>query len=238
MSRLPIALLTLVSVALPLSSACAKAPTRSSGAASQPASPSSTTTADADGYAVLPAIPAGHEVAILAGGCFWCMESDFEPIAGIQAVVSGYIGGHLNRPTYKQVSSRTSGHAEAIWVLYDPKVISYENLLERFWVRIDPTTKDRQFCDVGDEYRPEIFYVNDAQKAVALKSLEKVKGNKPFAAPIVVEVSKAGKFWTAESYHQDFYRTTPTRYFPYRAACGRDARLKELWGARYESKGH
>lgn len=216
----------------------------SGGAASQPASTSTTadtksnTGAKTSEYADLPTVPEGHEVAILAGGCFWCMESDFEPIAGVKAVVSGYIGGNVDRPTYRQVSSRTTGHAEAVWVLYDPSVITYAQLLDEFWVRIDPTTDDRQFCDVGDEYRPEIFYLDDEQKAIAEKSKEEVKKTKPFPAPIVVDITNADRFWTAENYHQDFYKTTPGRYYSYREGCGRDARLKALWGAKAKTKAH
>lgn len=213
----------------------------SSGAASQPASKSgegAKAKASNSEYADLPTIPAGHEVAILAGGCFWCMESDFEPIAGVKAVVSGYIGGNVDRPTYRQVSSRTTGHAEAVWVLYDPNVITYAQVLDEFWVRIDPTTDDRQFCDVGDEYRPEIFYLDEEQKKIAEKSKEDVKKAKPFSAPIVVDITKADRFWTAEKYHQDFYKTTPGRYYSYREGCGRDARLKALWGDKAKTKAH
>ena len=220
-------------------SACAKGPVpkndTGAGAASQPAaSKSAGASSDAkdDGglYAVLPPVPEGHEVAILAGGCFWCVESDLEPIPGIQAVVSGYIGGKTERPTYRQVSSRTSGHAEAVWVLFDPKVISYAALLDAFWVRIDPTTADRQFCDVGDEYRPEIFVVDAAQRKTAEASKAALEKEKPFSDPIVVAISDAGTFWPAENYHQDFYRTTPGRYYSYRQGCGRDRRLQQLWG--------
>jgi len=200
------------------------------GAASQP----STTTprkADADGrYAVLPTVQGHQDVAIFAGGCFWCMEKDFEKLDGVDAVISGYIGGHVDRPSYQQVSSRTSGHAEAVWVLFQPAKVSYDALLTYFWHHIDPTPADRQFCDVGDEYRPEIFTRNDAQKKAALASKALISKTKPFSAPIVVKVTPATTFFTAETHHQDFYKKRPAHYQRYRTGCGRDARVKQLWG--------
>lgn len=204
-----------------------------SAPASQPEAPKGT-------YAAQPDVPAGHARAIFAGGCFWCLEKDFEHLPGVLSVTSGYIGGHKDRPTYGQVSSRTTGHAEAIVVVYDTKVRTYDDLLEHFWVNIDPTTDDRQFCDRGDEYRPEIFPVDAAQLKEAKASLAKVSANKPFRDPIKVKITPVfpeGKsvettFFTAEIYHQDFYKKSPRRYNSYRSGCGRDARLKQLWGAR------
>ena len=200
-------------------------------AASQPSTSPAKRAAHTDGrYASLPDIQPHQDVAIFAGGCFWCMEKDFEKVDGVDAVISGYIGGHVDRPTYEQVSSRTSGHAEAVWVLFQPKKVSYDELLTYFWHHIDPTTADRQFCDVGDEYRPEIFTRNDAQKAAALTSKAAISKSKPFAEPIVVKLTPATTFFTAETYHQDFYKKRPAHYQRYRTGCGRDARVKQLWG--------
>lgn len=183
-----------------------------------------------EAFAVLPPVPAGHETAVFAGGCFWCMEKDLETVDGVKAAISGYIGGHVKDPTYRQVSSRTSGHAEAVWVLFDPKVVSYDALLDFYWRHIDPTTADRQFCDVGDEYRPEIFTTSAAQASAATRSKAALAHTKPFKAPIVVRISPAGTFYPAEVYHQDFYKKNPVRYHSYRAGCGRDARVRALWG--------
>lgn len=197
------------------------------GATSRPASE--------DDFAELPNVPPGAEEATFAGGCFWCMESVFEEIEGVLSVTSGYIGGDVARPTYRQVGSRTTGHAEAIRVVYDPKKITYEKLLWHFWRNVDPVAIDRQFCDAGDEYRSEIFFHDDAQKAAVQKSIEEVKAyaqkSGTFdAKKIATRVSKAGSFWPAEEYHQDFYKKNPVRYLTYRTGCGRDRRLQELWG--------
>jgi peptide-methionine (S)-S-oxide reductase len=203
--------------------ACSSAPADAApGAASQPAS--------RDAFAELPNVPPGAEEAIFAGGCFWCMESSFEEIDGVLAVTSGYIGGHVKRPTYMQVSSRSSGHAEAIHVVFDPKKISYDKLLWHFWRNVDPTTSERQFCDAGDEYRPEIFVLSDAQGKLAEASKQQVIKTKTFTGDVMVKISKASRFWPAEVYHQDFYKKNPVRYWSYRRGCGRDARLRELWG--------
>ncbi len=166
--------------------------------------------------------------AIFAGGCFWCMEADFEKLDGVIAVESGYTGGSVNNPTYHQVSQGSTGHAEAIRVLYDPQRVSYEKLLDHFWRNIDPTVKDRQFCDIGSQYRSAIFYQNDTEQKLALSSklaLEK-SGRFPH---IYTEVVAAGAFYPAEDYHQDYYKKNPIRYKFYRTNCGRDTRLKSLW---------
>lgn len=168
--------------------------------------------------------------ATFAGGCFWCMEPPYDKVDGVHATVSGYIGGHVENPTYEQVSSGTTGHTEAVQIAYDPNRVSYEELLEIFWRNIDPTTPDRQFCDRGSQYRPAIFFHDDAQKAAALASLETIETTKPFEAPIRTEIVPAGRFWPAEDYHQDYYLKNPVRYKFYRYNCGRDQRLAELWG--------
>ena len=174
--------------------------------------------------------PRDLETAIFAGGCFWCVESDFDKVAGVVSTTSGYTGGHTQRPTYHEVSAGGTGHAESVKIVFDPKVVGYAKLLEVYWHSIDPTTTDRQFCDVGTQYRTAIFYLNDEQKRLAEQSKMEIERTKPFKAPIVTEIVKAGKFWPAEEYHQDYYKKNPLRYHFYREGCGRDARVKALWG--------
>jgi peptide-methionine (S)-S-oxide reductase len=174
--------------------------------------------------------PAGLAKATFAGGCFWCVEADFDKVPGVKSTVSGYIGGRVANPSYEQVANKGTGHAEAVEVLYDPKTVSYEQLLTYFWRTIDPTTKDRQFCDGGTPYRSGIF-VHDAQQlAAAQASRAELEKSKPFAQPIVTEISMATVFYAAEDYHQDYYKKNPVRYKLYRNGCGRDDRLKQLWG--------
>jgi peptide-methionine (S)-S-oxide reductase len=168
--------------------------------------------------------------AIFAGGCFWCVESDFDTIEGVLSTTSGYIGGTVAKPTYEQVSAKTTGHAEAVEVVYDPAKVKYERLVEYFWRTIDPTTKDRQFCDSGSPYRSAIFALNAEQLKVALASRDALEKSKPFKEPIVTEIVLATTFYPAEAYHQDYYQKNPLRYKYYRTGCGRDARLKQLWG--------
>ena len=175
--------------------------------------------------------PATTAKATFAGGCFWCVESDFDKVPGVIATTSGYTGGSVANPSYEQVSGKHTGHAEAVQVLYDPAKVSYETLLQKYWHSIDPTTKDRQFCDVGNPYRTAIFVHDAAQEAAAKASLLALEKNKPFKEPIVTTVETAGPFYPAEDYHQDYYIKNPVRYNYYRFACGRDARVKELWGA-------
>jgi peptide-methionine (S)-S-oxide reductase len=179
-----------------------------------------------------PKVPPGDSVAIFAGGCFWCVESDFDKVPGVVATISGYTGGRKVNPTYEEVSSGSTGHAESVEVIFDPKKVTYEHLLDVFWTSVDPTVKDRQFCDTGTQYRTAIFYDGNAQRRAAEASKQKVEATKPFKAPIVTEITPAGTFYPAEEYHQDFYRKNPVRYKFYRTGCGRDARLKELWGDR------
>ncbi len=170
------------------------------------------------------------ETAIFAGGCFWCTESDFDKVKGVVATTSGYIGGHKNNPTYKEVSAGSTGHAEAVKIEYDPQRVSYAELLRVFWRNIDPTTPDAQFCDHGSQYRSAIFYLNDEQKRLALASKSIVEINKPFKTPIVTGIVPASMFYPAEDYHQDYHHRNPVRYKYYRWGCGRDARLEALWG--------
>jgi peptide-methionine (S)-S-oxide reductase len=175
--------------------------------------------------------PAGLAKATFAGGCFWCVESDFDKVPGVKSTTSGYIGGKVANPSYEQVSGKSTGHAEAVEVVYDPKVISYEQLVEYFWHTIDPTTKDRQFCDAGTPYRTGIFVQDAQQLAAAQASLAKLEKNKPFKESVVTEITLAGPFYAAEDYHQDYYKKNPVRYKYYRNGCGRDERLKQLWGS-------
>lgn len=178
----------------------------------------------------LKAQPAAPATAIFAGGCFWCVEADFDKVPGVLSTVSGYIGGTVARPTYEQVSAKQTGHAEAVRIGYDPAKVSYEQLLAVFWKSIDPTTRDRQFCDVGSPYRTAIYAVDDTQLAAARASLAALEKSKPFKEPIVTQIEKAGTFYPAEDYHQDYYLKNPVRYKYYRSNCGRDARLEQLWG--------
>ena len=177
-----------------------------------------------------PAAGAATAKAIFAGGCFWCMEHPFDVLPGVVSTTSGYIGGQKKNPTYEEVSSGRTGHTEADQVVYDPKKVTYEKLLDVFWHNIDPTVKDQQFCDHGSQYRSGIFYTDDEQKRLAEASKATLDRNKPFSAAIVTEITRASEFYPAEDYHQDFYLKNPLRYKYYRSGCGRDARLKQLWG--------
>lgn len=176
-----------------------------------------------------PAMAQTTAKATVAGGCFWCVEADFDKLPGVISTTSGYIGGKTANPTYEQVSTNTTGHAEAVEIVYDPARLSYEQLLAHFWRTIDPTTPDRQFCDVGNSYRTAIFAHDAAQLAAAQASKAALEKNKPFPEPIVTQIVMAGPFTPAEAYHQDYYKKNPVRYQYYRASCGRDARLKQLW---------
>jgi len=169
--------------------------------------------------------------AVFAGGCFWCVESDFDKVPGVLATTSGYTGGKLANPTYEQVSSKGTGHYEAVEIVYDPARVSYEQLVEHFWRTIDPTDASGQFCDKGPPYRTAIFALDAAQLAAAQASKAALEKNKPFAEPVVTPVLMAAPFYPAEAYHQDYYKKNPVRYTYYRTSCGRDARLKQLWGA-------
>jgi peptide-methionine (S)-S-oxide reductase len=169
-------------------------------------------------------------VATFAGGCFWCMEPPFDKLDGVLATTSGYMGGKTRHPTYAEVSAGVTGHAEVVQVRYDPSRVGYERLLEVFWRNIDPTVADRQFCDVGSQYRSAIFVHDEAQRRSAEASRAALEKTKPFKDPIVTPVLAAGEFWPAEDYHQDYYVKNPIRYAYYRNGCGRDRRLADLWG--------
>ena len=169
--------------------------------------------------------------AIFAGGCFWCVEADFEKLPGVTKAESGYIGGKVANPTYEEVSAGRTGHAEAVRVWYDPQQVTYDQLLDYFWRHVDPTVKDRQFCDVGSQYRTAIFYENDAQRAAAEASKAALEKSGRFPR-IYTEIAPAGTFYVAEDYHQDYYKKNPIRYRYYRTGCGRDARVAEVWGAK------
>jgi peptide-methionine (S)-S-oxide reductase len=186
-----------------------------------------------------PAAAPATAKATFAGGCFWCVEADFDKLPGVVSTTSGYIGGHVANPSYEQVSAKQTGHAEAVEVVYDPAKVSYEQLLQHFWHGIDPTVRDRQFCDIGSPYRTAIFTHDAAQLQAARASLAALEKSKPFTAPIVTEIAAAGPFYPAEAYHQDYHLKNPLRYRYYRASCGRDSRLRELWGERANGKaGH
>jgi len=167
--------------------------------------------------------------AIFAGGCFWCVEADFDKVAGVLSTTSGYIGGSVKNPTYAQVSAGGTGHAEAVKIVYDPAKVTYAKLLDVFWRNVDPLAKDKQFCDSGDQYRTAIFYADDAQKKLAEETRKQVEAK--FAPrPVYTQIVQAGPFYDAEDYHQDYYKKNPIRYAYYRHGCGRDARIKEVWG--------
>jgi peptide-methionine (S)-S-oxide reductase len=170
--------------------------------------------------------------ATFAGGCFWCMEADFEKIEGVISVTSGYTGGTVVNPTYKQVSAGGTGHTEAVRIVYDPTIISFDELLAIFWHSIDPTASDRQFCDVGSQYRSAIFYQDDAQRDASQRSRAELEENTVFSQKIVTEITAATTFYPAEVYHQDYAKKNPIRYAYYRKGCGRDRRLAELWGEK------
>jgi peptide-methionine (S)-S-oxide reductase len=170
------------------------------------------------------------EKATFAGGCFWCMEPPYEGLEGVVSVTAGYTGGTKKNPTYEEVSSGSTGHAESIEIVYDPLKISYAKLLDIFWHNIDPTVKDRQFCDVGNQYRSAIFYHNAEQKKAAEESKKTLEGSKQLHGPIHTEIVPATQFYPAEEYHQDYYKKNPVRYKFYRWNCGRDQRLEEVWG--------
>jgi len=170
-------------------------------------------------------LPAGADTAIFAGGCFWCVESDFEKLTGVYEVISGYTGGDLQSPTYRNHGQ----HVEGAKVIFDPNVISYDQLLEFYWPHVDPTDNGGQFCDRGNAYIP-VIYARPDQTAQAAASKAAIEESKPFADPIVVPILPAKTFWEAEDYHQDYYKKKPRRYKFYRNGCGRDKRLQSLWG--------
>lgn len=176
--------------------------------------------------------PAVADTATFAGGCFWCMEPPFDKLDGVAATISGYAGGSVPDPTYEEVSSGTTGHAEAVQIIYDSTQVDYEQLLTTYWPNVDPLDKGGQFCDRGSSYRPVIFVHNARQRRLAKASKERVA--KQFSKPIVVPIQPLDAFYRAETYHQNYYKKNPDRYKSYRRGCGRDARLRELWGDKAE----
>lgn len=177
-----------------------------------------------------PPLAEGQKEAIFAGGCFWCMEKPFDKIDGVVSTTSGYTGGKEEHPTYEQVGYHKTSHYEALRVVYDPTKVEYARLLEVFWHNVDPTDARGQFCDKGEQYRTGIFTSDPAEKAAAAASKAKVA--EEIKAPVVTEILPASTFWVAEEYHQDFYTKNPEHYSRYRAGCGRDRRLEQLWGAK------
>jgi len=169
-------------------------------------------------------------VATFSGGCFWCMEQPFDLLPGVIKTIPGYTGGKTKNPTYKQVSNGTTGHLEAIQIVYAPSLISYEKLLQVFWRNIDPTAGNGQFCDKGNQYRSGIFYHNEEQKRLAEQSKASLEKNKKFAGSVMTFITAAKEFYPAEEYHQNYSRKNPLIYKFYRFTCGRDKRLNELWG--------
>ena len=167
--------------------------------------------------------------ATFAGGCFWCMEPPFDELAGVISTTSGYTAGKIKNPTYEQVSSGSTGHTEALQVVYDPKKITYEKLLEVFWHNIDPVAANGQFCDLGSQYRSGIYYHDGNQKSAAEKSKKSIQTR--FKQPVATEIAAATVFYPAEDYHQDYYKKNPVRYKLYSHGCGRAQRLEEVWGA-------
>lgn len=188
---------------------------------------SSPTTALA-GTSEAPPLAEGQAEAIFAGGCFWCMEKPFDILDGVVSTTSGYTGGSEQSPTYQQVSYHQTSHYEAIRVVYDPKKVDYERLLEVFWHNVDPTDPRGQFCDKGDQYRTGIF--TSDKKELKQAEASKKDAGKELGKRIVTEILPKATFWVAEDYHQDFYKKSPGHYTRYRTGCGRDARLRELWG--------
>jgi peptide-methionine (S)-S-oxide reductase len=168
--------------------------------------------------------------AVFAGGCFWCLEGPFDALPGVMETQSGYTGGQTPSPTYEQVSSGTSGHLEAMRVVYDPEQIDFEKLLDVFWRNIDPTDPGGQFCDRGSQYRSAIFVADESEEAAARASKTRIEESRGFT--VATEILPRTEFYAAEEYHQDYYRKNPLRYRFYRQGCGRDQRLKQLWGAQ------
>ncbi len=169
-------------------------------------------------------------IATFAGGCFWCTEADFDKLPGVISTTPGYIAGTVTNPTYKQVSSGTTGHIEAVQVRFDPAKTNFARLLAAYWPTIDPLTLNRQFCDGGPQYRSAIFYHNSDQKKKTEASKAELVASRRFSQPIVTEILPATTFYPAEEYHQNYYVKNPIRYAFYRSGCGRDGRLEEVWG--------
>jgi len=196
--------------------------------------PGATRAADASAARTTAAKPAPNKTvkAVFAGGCFWCEEATFEGLPGVTSVVSGYAGGIQANPTYEQVSSGRTGHAESVEVTFDPAVTTYEKLLDVYWHNVDPTQASAQFCDHGEQYRSAIFYAGDAQRQAALATKKSIEDSKVLKKPIATQIVPLTKFWPAEGYHQDYFKKNPVEYQSYRLGCGRDRRLHEIWGSK------
>lgn len=178
---------------------------------------------------------AGLKTTTFAGGCFWCVESDFDKLDGVKETISGFMGGTTKNPTYAQVSLGNTGHAEAVRITYDPKVVSYKQLLDYYWRHVDLLDGGGQFCDRGSQYRPVIFVATPEERKLAEEEKAALEKSGRFSEPIAVEIADAGVFTPAEDYHQNYYQTHPIQYAYYRHACGRDARIKQLWGSEAAS---
>ena len=222
-------LLPFLAVALPLAAMRCTGPAADRPVAAGPTAEGTTAAA------LLPSGPVGASVsaadpdtALFAGGCFWCMEPPFERLDGVLSVTSGFAGGRVADPSYEEVSRGGTGHAEAVLIVYDPGRITYEALLDVFWHNVDPFSAEGQFCDRGNQYRSALFVLDPEQRRLAEASKADVQTR--FAAPVATEVNAAAPFYPAEDYHQDFYKKDPDRYYSYREGCGRDARLRALWG--------
>jgi peptide-methionine (S)-S-oxide reductase len=194
-----------------------------------PSATSAGTNSSAASQQAAAVIPANAATAIFAGGCFWCMEKPFDQLPGVLSTTSGYTGGTLDNPTYHQVGGGGTGHVEAVKVVYDPARISYAQLLKTYWLQVDPFDGNGQFCDQGGTYIPEIFVANPTEQAAAETSKREIEGRFP-GQTIAVKIVPAKTFWDAEGYHQDYYLKNPLRYAYYRNGCGRDARLRAVWG--------
>ena len=173
-------------------------------------------------------VPDGHETALVAGGCFWCIEADLEKVDGVHEVISGYAGGERANPTYQQVSSHQTQHLEVVQVIYDPSVVSYEDLMVSFWTHIDPTQADGQFCDRGHQYTTAIFTSDPAERAIV--EAQKAKYAEQLGETIATAIRDDATFWPAEEYHQDYYKKNSSHYTRYRTGCGRDAQVARVWG--------
>ena len=176
-------------------------------------------------------IDPGHEIAVFAGGCFWCMEPPYDRLDGVIATISGYTGGHTESPTYHEVTFGDTGHYEAVLVVFDPRRVTYDELVAIFWFNIDPTDDRGQFCDRGSSYRTAIFYRTPQQEAAATRSRDELEASNRLRRRVVTEILPTATFWIAEDYHQNYYVNSPIRYRTYRSGCGRDARLRQLWGS-------
>ncbi len=188
------------------------------------------------GTEAAPPLEDGQAEAIFAGGCFWCLEKDMDHVDGVLSTTSGYTGGKEEHPTYEQVGYHQTTHYEAVRVVYDPKKVDYATLLDAFWHSVDPTQSNGQFCDKGDQYRTAIFTSDKKEKKLVEESTKKVAAE--LEAEIDTKLLPAAVFWVAEDYHQDFYKKSPGRYNSYRTGCGRDKRIKELWGKPPPSARH